>query len=75
MEDKTLIILAFTIATIMVFTLYLFVTPEGAKVLHEHTNIVCNMAYNDDLNSWRFAANSTENNNFIEECMSRGIGK
>lgn len=51
-----------------------FMAPEGISFLHEHTDIVCNIKYNDDLDIWRFSGNSTEITAFIEECKRRGIG-
>ena len=75
MKDKTVIIITLTIATIIIFLLYLFITPEGVEIVHEHTNIICNMQYDDELQGWRFEANSTDINSFIKECKSRGVGR
>lgn len=76
MNKSELIILGiFAVVMIFLFGIYLSATlvdSEGTLYLHKYTNIVCNYYY--DGVGFTFERNTTEVQNFIQECKDRGIG-
>lgn len=48
---------------------------SGIEFVHKHTNVICNIQYNDDIGSWGFQGNGSGVGEFIDECQRRGIGK
>ncbi len=74
MKDKTIVIIRISIFVLFVISLFLFLTPEGVNFVHKHTNIICNLQYNENIQTYNFEMNSTEIINFINECKLRGIG-